>query len=80
MIFPNGFLDNKIRVGQFIIYKHKAIEVFARCFKKDAGVWWFEFLCVVKGSLVEDRSGDESEQRRYPEALCAPINGQGPIR
>jgi len=58
--YKEGYLDHKIKVNDFIIYRHKGIEVFARCSKKDGGTWNFDFLCVVKGSLVEDRGGDES--------------------
>jgi hypothetical protein len=72
--YKEGYLDHKIKVNDFIIYHHKGIEVFARCVKKEGGTWDFDFLCVVKGSLVEDRSGEESvipvggdvPESRYP--------------
>jgi hypothetical protein len=31
--FEDGYLDHKIKVNDFIIYRHKGIEVFARCVK-----------------------------------------------
>ena len=66
----NGYLDNKIKVGNFVIYHHKAIEILARCIKKDGGTWNFEFLCVVKGKLVMDDGGEES---------VVPRDGEVPI-
>ena len=52
-------MNNKFKIGEYIIARYKGITIFSKCVSKIGGRWEFEFLYCVKGDVVKNAAGAE---------------------